>query len=92
MKYVRLSVVPAIVVWLVGAGAAFAGNSTLKSGYSTTPKNVAAVVATKPPSIKHTVQSGTLPFTGVNLGLFVAAAVALIVVGLVFRRLARTPS
>ncbi len=95
MRYVRLSVLPAVAVgWLLSASSALASGSTLKSGYSTTPNNVAGSVA----GVKHTpvghtvVQSGTLPFTGMNLMYLVLAAAALIVVGLAFRRIARNPS
>jgi hypothetical protein len=36
--------------------------------------------------------SGTLPFTGTNLALFVAAAVILLALGLGFRRISRRPN
>ena len=89
---VRLSLI-SLVVALVAAVPAFgASNSTLKSGYSSTPHQVAGVVAKKTPksSVLPTVKAtGTLPFTGTDLGLFAAGAAVLAGTGLAFRRLGR---
>jgi len=72
---------------LVFAVPAFAGGSTLQSGYSHTPHNVAGTVATKvikktaPKTVASTSpavkSAGTLPFTGLDLGVFAVAALAL---------------
>jgi hypothetical protein len=43
--------------------------------------------ATAAPSVSTTTQSGTLPFTGVDLGLYALAGVALVGVGIGLRRI-----
>jgi hypothetical protein len=97
MRYVRVSIAGMIAA-LVVAVPAFAGGSTLLGGYAHTPNNVAGTVAVKvtktsapkvikaSPTVKST---GTLPFTGTDLGTFAVAALALAGLGLVFRRLGR---
>jgi hypothetical protein len=80
---------------LLVAVPAYAGGSTLNSGYGSTPGNVAGSVATKTPKkttptpTKVVQSGGTLPFTGVDLGVFGAAAIVLIGTGVAFRRLGR---
>lgn len=96
MQLVRLSIAAAIVA-LVLAVPAFAGGNSLNGGYPTTPHNVAGAVAKGPsaqaaqaaPTPTPTAKGGTLPFTGADLGIFVAAAAALTVTGLAFRRFGR---
>lgn len=91
MKCVRMSLA-VFVAALVVAGSAFAGGSTLQSGYSSTPHNVAGGIA---PSHSSAVTGttvkvkGSLPFTGANLAWVAAAAVALGGTGFAFRRLGR---
>jgi hypothetical protein len=107
MRYVRVSLAAILATFVVSVPAFASGNSALKSAYGSTPHNVGAVVATKKPAAKPsratTVKpaavkpsvvkpSGTLPFTGLDLGVVAAAAVALLGVGLAFRRLGRQPS
>jgi hypothetical protein len=102
MRYVRVSVA-AVFAALVFAVPAFAsGGSTLKSAYGSTPHNVGGVVATKTKPTKSTPSkpvtpavvksSGTLPFTGIDLGIAAVVAVGLVGTGLAFRRLGRQPS
>ena len=99
MKLVRVSFA-GVVAALVVAVPAFAGGSTLQSGYPTTPHNVAGAVAKSPKVVKKSTKhvkatsptvkaKGTLPFTGADLGFVVAGAVALTGTGLAFRRLGR---
>jgi hypothetical protein len=96
MQLVRVSIAMVVAALVIAVPAFGAGNSTLKAGYATTPHNVAGAVAKSPAVTKGAVSpaksTGTLPFTGTDLGLFAAAAVALGVTGLVFRRLGRQPS
>lgn len=106
MRYVRVSLAAVVAALVVSVPAFASDNSALKTAYGSTPHNVGAVVATTKPSKKPAVKpsrakpstpsvvktSGTLPFTGVDLGVAAAAAVALLGVGLVFRRLGRQPS
>ena len=99
MRIVRVSLCAAVaaLVICVPAFASGSGNTTLKSAYGSTPHNVSGVVktTTKPkPAVKPTAvkTSGTLPFTGVDLGVVAGAAVLLLGVGLAFRRLGRQPS
>jgi hypothetical protein len=103
MRYVRVSLAAVLAALVVSVPAFASDNSALKSAYGSTPHTVGAVVATTKPSKKPAAKpsrakpsvvksSGTLPFTGVDLGVAAAAAVALLGVGLVFRRLGRQPS
>jgi hypothetical protein len=102
MKVVRVSCAGFVAALVVAAPAFAGGDSTLKSGYGSTPHNVAGAVAKSPKKVvkkstKHTVKAssptvkskGTLPFTGADLGFVMAGAVALTGTGLVFRRLGR---
>ena len=89
---VRVSLISLVVALVVAVPAFGASNSTLKSGYSSTPHQVAAAVAKKAPksSVLPTVKAtGTLPFTGTDLGLFAVGAAVLAGTGLAFRRLGR---
>jgi hypothetical protein len=103
MRRIQISLAAVVIALAVCVPAYASGNSALRSAYGSTPHNVGAVVAktTKPkakPVVKPakpvaTVRStGTLPFTGMDLGVGAAAAVALIGAGLAFRRLGRQPS
>jgi hypothetical protein len=75
----------AVVTALLFVSVALAGGSSSESGYSNTAGVVQKTVGTK-----HTTHaSGTLPFTGVNLALFVAAGVVLVVLGVALRRVSR---
>jgi hypothetical protein len=73
---------------LATSGAAYAGGSTLKSGYS---GSAGAIVQapTKKKSPPTTVPTGSLPFTGMDLGFVAAAGVALTAAGFGLRRFSR---
>ena len=89
---VRVSLISLVVALVVAVPAFGASNSTLKSGYGSTPHHVAAAVAKQSPkgAVLPTVKAtGTLPFTGTDLGLFAAGAAVLAGMGLAFRRLGR---
>ena len=97
MRIVRVSLCAAVAALVICVPAFASGNTTLKSAYGSTPHNVSGVVktTTKPkPAVKPSAvkTSGTLPFTGVDLGVVAGAAVVLLGVGLAFRRLGRQPS
>jgi len=95
MRIVRVSLCAAVAALVICVPAFASGNNTLTSAYGSTPHNVSGVVKTttkpaaKPTAVKT---SGTLPFTGVDLGVVAGAAVLLLGVGLAFRRLGRQPS
>jgi hypothetical protein len=94
MGRIRLSLAIVTVALLVAVPAAFAGGSTLKTGYASTAHNVAGAVAKKPAkpgssAIAPVKTSGTLPFTGLDLGLFAGAAIVLTGIGFGFRRVGR---
>jgi hypothetical protein len=86
-----------VAVALFVAVPAYAGGSTAQAGYPTTPNNQLGLVAkapkksspTTPSAIAPVKTSGTLPFTGIDLGLFALAAVVLTGTGVTFRRLGR---
>jgi hypothetical protein len=90
MSYIRYSLAIAAAVLLV-AGPAYAGGSTLQTGYGVTAHNVAGSVAgaSKPSTIAPVKTSGTLPFTGMDLGFFAGAAIILVGTGIAFRRIGR---
>jgi hypothetical protein len=95
MTHIRLSL--AIVgAALIVAVPAYAGGSTLQSGYGSTPQNVLGTVvkAPKKANLKAThvapvKSSGTLPFTGMDLGLFALVAIVVGGTGVAFRRIGR---
>lgn len=73
-----------VMVLLAGivVGAAAAGGSTSVNGYGGVAGNIQSTVKS----------GGTLPFTGLDLGLIAAVAAAALVAGLVMRRLAHPRS
>jgi hypothetical protein len=94
MGRARFSLAIVTVVLLAAVPAAFAGGSTLKTGYAKTAHNVAGTVAKKPAKTGSSATApvkttGTLPFTGLDLGLFAGAAIVLTGIGFGFRRLGR---
>jgi hypothetical protein len=78
-----------IVVFAMAAAPMASADSTVLSGYGTTGSR--AVVEVKGASAPKpaTATASTLPFTGSDLTMFVAAGIALAGVGLGMRRLAR---
>jgi hypothetical protein len=96
MTLIRVSLAT-VAIALLAAVPAYAGGSTLNTGYGSTPQNVAGAVAKiskpKAPS-PTTVKTGgsTLPFTGLDLGVFALAAVVLVGTGVAFRRIGRQNS
>jgi hypothetical protein len=94
MGRIRLGLAIAVVALLVAVPAAYAGGSTLKTGYAPTAHNIAGTVAKKPAKTGQSgtapvKTSGTLPFTGLDLGLFAGAAIVLTGIGFGFRRVGR---
>jgi hypothetical protein len=93
MKHLRLTLAIVAAALVVAVPAYAGGSSTLDNGYPSTPNNVAGTVATKkssPTTPKTAVKSGgTLPFTGLDLGVFAGAGVVLVGTGFLFRRLGR---
>ena len=81
----------------VFAVSAFAGgNLSSKTVYASAATKVQAAVATKhaatpsaPASTPATTAAGTLPFTGVDLGIIVAAGVVLVLLGWGLRHVTR---
>jgi hypothetical protein len=85
----KISFFGTVLAGLLCVPAAFAGSGPVTTGYG----GVAGQVTSKiKPSAAGTHVSGTLPFTGTNLALFVAAAVILLALGLGFRRVSRRPN
>jgi hypothetical protein len=86
----------AVVVACVFASSALAGNSSTKTTYDTKGATVQKTLGkpkhkTKPavqtaPKVVHT---GTLPFTGLDLGFIVAGGLVLVATGVSLRRLTR---
>lgn len=97
MRHLRLTFAIVAAALVVAVPAYAGGNSTLDNGYPKTPNNVAHNVAGKvktnkstPTTPKTAVKSGgTLPFTGLDLGVFAGAAFVLVGTGFLFRRLGR---
>lgn len=82
----KISFFGAVLAGLLSVSAAFASGPVV-AGYGGVAGQVQAKIK---PSGTHV--SGTLPFTGTNLALFVAAAVILLALGLGFRRVSRRPN
>jgi hypothetical protein len=96
MRQIRVSLA-IIAVALLAAVPAYAGGSTLNTGYGSTPQNVAGAVAKiskpkAPSTIAVKTGGSTLPFTGLDLGLFGLAAAVLVGTGVAFRRIGRQNS
>lgn len=105
MKKAICTAIAVVFVTVFATPALAAGNSSSSSTYDHTGTKVQKVVGakhTKPaakPAKKPAVslgttkptQSGTLPFTGIDLGFIVAAGLVLVVLGVSLRRLSRTP-
>jgi hypothetical protein len=76
---------------MVGTASAFAGGSTVLSGYGgrggTPVAGVLQKHATTLPKTVHT--TGNLPFTGLSLGVFAAVALLLLVLGFTLHRASR---
>jgi hypothetical protein len=81
--------VAVLVAALAVTAGALAGSGSLVSGYGGTK---AANITVKPQHSSNSTSGGTLPFTGVDLGLAVGGAMALILVGTGLRRSARKSS
>lgn len=84
MKRVTVVLVGLLLVALALAPFAAAGNGTSKAGYG----GDSAVQATLVESTQAS-SAGSLPVTGIDLGLLVAGGVVLLAVGLGMRRLGR---
>jgi len=98
----------AVVVAAVFASSALAGNSSTKTTYDTKGATVQLTIGkVKPkvkvaPKVKPTiktapkltahVRTGTLPFTGLDLGFIVAGGLVLVGMGASLRRLTRQPT
>ena len=80
--------VSAVLGALASAAYAYAGNGASISGYFGSGGNVQHAVQSHG-TLAATAQSGTLPFTGLSLGLIVGAALLLVAVGVVMRRAGR---
>jgi hypothetical protein len=95
MTLIRVSLAT-VAIALLAAVPAYAGGSTLNTGYGSTPQNVAGAVAKiskpKAPSPTTVKTGSTLPFTGLDLGVFALAAVVLVGTGVAFRRIGRQNS
>jgi hypothetical protein len=82
------------VAVLTTATTAFAGGSSVLSGHTSQPP-AAQVLATQHPKTSAgqvspaTTKSGTLPFTGMNLGIVAGGALLLIAAGGALRRSSR---
>jgi hypothetical protein len=76
---------------LVGASAAFADSSTILNGYGSTGSNAVVEVkgAQASPPKAVAASTGTLPFTGSELGLVVGGGIVLLGMGLALRRIGR---
>ena len=83
---------------LLVAGSALAGNSPSKAVYNSAPsKDQQVLGSTTKPRTKPTskpvattrVKTGTLPFTGLDLGVFVGAGIVLVLAGASLRRVSR---
>jgi hypothetical protein len=79
VRKIRYAAVTLASLLLGPATAAYASGGTSVGGYGGTEGVVQSQVA-------GATASGGLPFTGMNLGLIVAAGVLLIVIGLLLRR------
>ncbi|MGZ4334245.1 MAG: LPXTG cell wall anchor domain-containing protein [Gaiellaceae bacterium] len=77
MRYVAML---AVVAALVVPSAAFASSGTAKGGYGTTAGNIQGTLAAKP-KLTTVRKSGSLPFTGQNLVVWLFAGVVLIAAG-----------
>ncbi len=82
-----------IAILVVGLALMFASSSALAASSSTcqayNPQLCSSVGATSGPGSSSGSSSGTLPFTGLDLGLLVAGGGTLLAAGLVVRRLSR---
>ncbi|MDX6671901.1 MAG: hypothetical protein QOI91_2264 [Solirubrobacteraceae bacterium] len=93
--YALRTVLVAFVISLALAPAAFAGDTATSAGYRDTAGNVqqqvaAAEQSTPPESRKtRTVDEGSLPFTGMELGFIGMAGIALLGLGFGLRMLIR---
>jgi hypothetical protein len=83
MKRVITSFGLAVIVSGVAVATALAGGSTSVNGYG-------GVAGTIQASVKK--GGGTLPFTGLDLGLIAGVAAAVVVVGVTMRRLSHSRS
>lgn len=93
----------AVVVAAAFASSAFAGNSSTKTTYdtkgATVQKTIGKSKAKTAPKVKTTikvapkltarVRTGTLPFTGLDLGFIVAGGLVLVATGASLRRIMR---
>ncbi len=85
VKQLALILVLAIAV-LATASAAFAGGGSVLSGHTSQPP-AAQVLGTHPPKTPSgSAGAGTLPFTGVDLGVAAGIALILVAAGGVLRR------
>ena len=75
MRYLTMLLV---VAALALPGAALASSGTTKSGYGSTAGNIQGALKAKPTTVKTT---GSLPFTGQNLVLWLVAGVVLVAAG-----------
>ena len=80
--------VSAVLGALASTASAYAGNGASMSGYHGNGGHVQDAVQSHG-TLAATAQSGTLPFTGLSLGLIVGAALLLVAVGVVMRRAGR---
>lgn len=83
----------AVVVACVFASSALAGNSSTKTTYdtkgATVQKTLGKQKTTPATTAPKVVKSGTLPFTGLDLGFIVAGGLVLVATGVGLRRLTR---
>jgi hypothetical protein len=83
----RIATLIATVALLALPSAAFASGSSTCQSYNQQLCNVASNTTAASPT--STASAGTLPFTGLDVGLLVAGGGVLLTAGLVVRRLSR---
>src|SRR5579875_3971944 len=86
-----------MALMIPGAAVASANSTTSNYGHHTAVKSVTAsrsttptTPSTSPTSATETTQTGSLPFTGLDVGALAAGAVLLLGAGLVLRRVSAT--
>lgn len=91
----RIVTISAVLALLLLPSAALASGSSTCQSYNPQLCEVATSVAgqstTTPTTPTATTSAGTLPFTGLDVGLLVAGGGVLLCAGLVVRRLSRDP-
>ena len=90
MRKVFVGMATLVVALAIVGGALASGNGASKGVYGTPPGKVQAVVKGAHATLGSKAKSGgSLPFTGLDLGVMVGAGLVLLTIGVSLRRLSR---